>query len=179
VGIHIFKCKASQDRSNKKVWDHLDLYLFYYRFHKIMNTQVLLSIPCLLACTVHLPSLLFLIFLSGFDSKLMAQGRAVGFRSEWRGIEGVTDMDAVIGCHGAPARFSCFRMVLMLSSPSLWCSCSVLVLPHGVCAQVAAEERRWGGKNGAHQGKFGAMAHARTRSSKSSTSISGLYNEPM
>jgi len=33
----------------------LDLYLFYYGFYKIINTQVLLSISCLLACTVHLP----------------------------------------------------------------------------------------------------------------------------
>jgi len=33
----------------KKVWDHLDLYLFYYGLHKIMNTKVLLSIYCLLA----------------------------------------------------------------------------------------------------------------------------------
>jgi len=32
----------------------LDLYLFYYEFYKIMNTQVLLYISCLLACTVHL-----------------------------------------------------------------------------------------------------------------------------
>ena len=76
-------------------------------------------------------------------------------------------MDAVTGRHGAHAQLSSFPMVLMLDSPpSPWCSWSVLLLSHGARAQVAGEERGWGGENGA----------PRTGSSKSSTSSIGLYN---